>query len=94
LLTCIYAIWLNTTNTVNFIGNWHIGQLRPQIIRRLLAGIVPNLSKAIMQRFAQASSHVWAEMADHAFASMSNFINRQHNARLGIVVVVTNGNTP
>ena len=47
-----------------------------------------------MQRFAQASSHVWAEMADHAFASMSNFINRQHNARLGVVVIVANGNTP
>jgi hypothetical protein len=36
-LTCIYAIWLNTTNKVNFIGNWLSGQLQPQIIVRDLA---------------------------------------------------------
>jgi hypothetical protein len=93
-MTYIYAIWLNTINKVNFIGNCCFGQLQPEIIDRLLAGILPNLAKAIMQRLAKASSHVRAEMANEAFASMSNFINRQHNSRLGVVVVVANGNTP
>jgi hypothetical protein len=59
-----------------------------------LAGILPYLSKAIMQRLAQPSGHVWAEVANEAFAGMSNFVDSQHNARLGVVVVVANGNTP
>ena len=47
-----------------------------------------------MQRLAQPSGHVWAEVANEAFARMSNFVNSQHNSRLGVVVVVANGNTP
>jgi hypothetical protein len=68
--------------------------LQPEIIDRLLAGILPNLAEAIVQRLAQPSGHVWAEVANEAFARMSNFVNSQHNSRLGVVVVVANGNTP
>jgi hypothetical protein len=33
-------------------------------------------------------------MANEALASMANFVNSEHNARLGIVIVVANGNAP
>jgi hypothetical protein len=33
-------------------------------------------------------------VAYEAFAGMANFVDSQHNARLGVVVVVANGNTP
>jgi hypothetical protein len=47
-----------------------------------------------VQRLAQPSGHVWAEVANEALASVANFVDSQHDARLGVVVVVTNGNTP
>jgi hypothetical protein len=68
--------------------------LQPEIIDRLLAGILPYLAEAIMERLAQATGNIGAEMANEALASMANFVNSEHNARLGIVIVVANGNAP
>jgi hypothetical protein len=61
---------------------------------KLLAGILANFPQAVVQGLAQAASHIRREMPDKAFTSMANFVNGQHDAWLGVVIVVAYCNAP